>query len=345
MNLARRLFIAASIVLTLISMWFVPWLSLRLYFTPLPDTVQAQLDDFTSLSVDGVIVYVSQGGLPPQTYVSGWNNRVARTPADPQNLFKIASITKLYVAAVVAKLADRSALDLDRTLAGYLPDLDGRIENANQITLAMLVQHRSGIPNYNEIVDYPWFDPTSNEADILSIILDQPADFEPGSQYRYSNTNYFLIGEIIKAVLGDDYEHFIKQEILDPLNLTNTYTSMTDVDMDALMSGYNVGFDDDLKGINFTGPMGSMIATAEDVAFFLRSLNDGTLFTKAEQDIYSSLYEYGHTGLLPGYSSIAFYHQDIDSVVIQFVNTSGERLWWMMEVNYDRVVQILRNKT
>ncbi|MGB8716617.1 MAG: hypothetical protein WCD66_09690, partial [Rhodanobacteraceae bacterium] len=69
--------------------------------------------------------------------------------------------------------------------------------------------------------------------------------------------------------------------------------------------------------------MGSMVATAQDVGIFLRALNDGSLLNDDEQAIYSSIYEYGHTGWLRGYYRIARYHKDIDAVVVQFVNTAG----------------------
>lgn len=344
MNIYRKIFVAVSIVLTLGSLWFVPWNQIFVYFTPLPDTVQEQVDDVTDHGLDGIIVYVDKKGQAPEFYASGWKNRADKIPADPQSLFKIASITKLYVAAVVAKLADKKELSLERTLAEYLPSLKGRIEYADQITLAMLVQHRSGIPNYSDVPNYPWSDPSAKEGDVLEIVSGQPADFKPGTRYHYSNTNFFLIGEILKETLGHDYQHFIKQEILHPLDLKHTFTSMDEINMDELMSGYTIEYDGDLKEINYTGPMGSMVATAQDVGIFLRALNDGTLFSESEQTTYSSIYIYGHTGLLPGYSSIARYHQDIDTVAIQFVNTSGARMWGIMEVNYKRIVQILRKQ-
>ncbi|WP_424983820.1 serine hydrolase domain-containing protein [Maritalea sp. S77] len=342
MKIVRAIFIVVSIIATVVSLWFVPWRTLLFQLSPLPDTVQAQLDQFTGTGIDGVIVYASLDGKPAQTFVSGRSNRIANTPIEPQSLFKIASITKLYVAALVVKLAGRSEIDLNRTLAEYLPDVADRIENADQITLAMLVQHRSGIPNYSDDDDYSWFDPPTKQTDNLVLILDHKAEFDPGTQYRYSNTNYLLIGLILEAVLGHDYEFLIKQEILDPLGLKNTFTSMGEIDMERLVSGYTAGYDDDLKDINYTGPMGSMVSTAEDVGLFLNSLRDGTLFSPSEQDVYASLYEYGHTGLLPGYSSIARFHPDLNGVVVQFANKSGDRLWWIMEVNYDRVVRILR---
>ena len=87
-----------------------------------------------------------------------------------------------------------------------------------------------------------------------------------------------------------------------------------------------------------------MIATAEDVGKFLRALNDGSVFNEGEQEIYSSIYVYEHTGLLPGYQSIAKYHKDIDTVVIQFNNTTNfdGYDWNLAEIIYSRVVKIVR---
>ncbi len=75
-----------------------------------------------------------------------------------------------------------------------------------------------------------------------------------------------------------------------------------------------------------------MVATAQDVGIFLRALNDGSLLNHDEQAIYSSIYVYEHTGLLPGYQSIARYHKDMDTVVILFVNTSGGNSWTKLEI-------------
>lgn len=80
------------------------------------------------------------------------------------------------------------------------------------------------------------------------------------------------------------------------------------------------------------------------VGIFLRALNDGSLFENGEQEIYSSLYEYDHTGLIPGYQSIAKYHKDIDAVVVQFTNTTDFEgyNWNLSEISYNRIVKILR---
>lgn len=105
-----------------------------------------QLDDAIGRNLDGIIVYVDQAGEAPVLYAAGWKDRADQIPADPESLFKIASISKLYIATAAAKLAASGTLSLDASLADYMPGLVGRIDNADQITLRMMIQHRSGIP-------------------------------------------------------------------------------------------------------------------------------------------------------------------------------------------------------
>jgi hypothetical protein len=85
-----------------------------------------------------------------------------------------------------------------------------------------------------------------------------------------------------------------------------------------------------------------MVATARDVGVFLRALNEGSLLDEEEQAIYSSVYDLGHTGWLLGYQSIARYHEDIDAVVVQFINTTGGDSELVSRVVYCRIVRILR---
>ncbi|WP_430934581.1 serine hydrolase domain-containing protein [Saccharicrinis sp. 156] len=327
---------------TLISMFFVPWILLRAMLVPLPDTVQEQVSKAVEFEFDGIIVYVDKAGKPPAYYTAGWHNRQSKIPARPHALFKIASISKLYDAVAITKLVNKNFLSLDKTLADYFPELVGRIEHAEKITLRMMIQHRSGIPNITDTPNF-WIDPPINSKDALERVLDMPANFEPGKKYQYCNTNYLLISELIEKVVGYDKFQFIKEEILIPLKLNNTFGSIHDVNMDELMSGYYVGVEEDIKTTDY----GSMVATAEDVGVFLRALNKGSVFDEGEKEIYSSIYAYEHKGLIPGYQSIAKYHKDIDTVVIQFTNTTNfdGYNWHLSEILYRRIVKILRNTT
>ncbi|WP_339627343.1 serine hydrolase domain-containing protein [uncultured Maribacter sp.] len=325
---------------TLISLYFVPWLLVKAWIVPLPDTVQEQMDEAIDHGFDGIIVYIDQTGKPPQFYASGWHERESKIHAKPDALFKIASISKLYDAVAVTKLVNEGRLSLDKTIADYLPELVGRIENAEKITLRSMIQHRSGIPNFTDTPNF-WAAPTQSYEESLALILDKPANFEPGEDYEYCNTNYLLINKIMDDVLRYPNFQFIREEILKPLNLNHTYSSLSEVNLDNVMSGYHVGHPFDLKEDEH-----GMLATAQDVGTFLRALNDGSLFKQGEQKIYTSIYEYEHAGWVPGYQSFAKYHKDLDAVVIEFYSTTDPKLynWNLSEIINNRIVKILKNQ-
>lgn len=334
-RILRIVFIIASIS----SLYFVPWLLLKAWMLPLPVTVQEQVNEATDHGFDGVIVYVDEAGKPPAFYSAGWKNRENKIPADPKALFKIASISKLYDAVAVTKLVNATRLSLDKTLADYLPELAARIDNADKITLKMMVQHRSGIPNFTDAPNF-WAAPVESYEESLALILDKPANFKPDKDYEYCNTNYLLINKIMDNALGYGNFQFIQEEILKPLNLNNTFSSLSEVNIDDVMSGYHVGHPFDLK----TDDHG-MLSTAEDVGTFLRALNDGSLFEPGEQEIYASIYEYEHAGWVPGYQSFAKYHKDLDAVIIEFYSTTDPKLfnWNLSEIINKRIVKILKN--
>lgn len=338
----RLLRIVSAAVAVICAVVFVPWVGVWAWLAPLPDTVQEEVEDAVGHGLDGIIVYVDRSGRPPALYSAGWKDKVNRVAADPNALFKIASISKLYIAAATAKLIHEGDLSLEDTLADHFPELAGRIENADQITLRMLLQHRSGIPNFTDQDEFDWSKGQAEPGENLELVLDEPAVFSPDTRYRYSNTNYLLIGRILDKVLGYDHQQYIDREILAPLGLTHTYGFLEQADPSEVVSGYHTQIDSDLKELDYATPGGSMVATAEDTGIFLRALNDGSLLDEEEQAVYSSIYEYEHTGWLPGYQSIARYHGEIDAIVVQFVSTTGGNSELMSNVVHNRIVRILR---
>lgn len=334
----RQIIGITLIVASIASLYFVPWLLVKAWILPLPDTIQEQLEEAIAYGFDGVVVYVDQGGKEPQYFAAGWHNKESEIPARPDALFKIASINKLYVAVSVTKLVQDGRLSLDKTVGDYLPGLIGRIENAEKITLRMMIQHRSGIPNFTDAPRF-WEAPTQTFDESLALILDQPANFEPGEDYEYCNTNYLLLARIIEDELGYSNFQFIQEEILIPLGLTHTFPSLEEVNIDEVMSGYHVGHPYNLREDEH-----GMLATAEDVGIFLRALNDGSLFEAGEQEIYSSIYEYEHGGWVPGYQSFAAYDEDLDAVVVEFYSTTDPKLynWNHSEIINSRILKILK---
>lgn len=312
---------------------------------PLADSVEVEVEAAVDRGFDGIVVHVDTPGNQ-RFYSAGWKDREAQLPADPHALFKIASISKLYIAAATTMMVADGDLSLDATLQELVPEVDGSIAHADTITLRMLLQHRSGIPDFVWHPDYT-IAPEDTYLETASLVYGEPAAFEPGDRYQYSNTNYLLIGEILDRTLGYSHHAYIATVILEPLELTNTYSLLEEVeDLDDVMSGYHIGYDEDLKTLeDHTRPGGSMVATAEDVAVFVRALVDGTLLNDEEQAIYRSVYPYEHTGWLVGYTSIVRYHPDIDAVVVQFVNTSRGQLFWLdLERVYGRIVDLLERE-
>jgi len=323
---------------TIVSMFFVPWILVKALILPLPDTIQEQVDEAIGHGFDGMIVYVDQSGKAPEYYTGGWKDRENKIPADPKSLFKIASISKLYTSVAATKLVNEKRLSFDKTLADYLPELRSRIENAEEITLRMMIQHRSGIPNFTDNPVY-WENEQKNGDHALDFALDLPAQFEPDEDYDYSNTNYLLLRKIMDGILGYSHNRYIKEKILIPLELKNTFFSITEVNLEDVMSGYYVGYEEDYKAREY-----GMLATAEDVGVFLRALNDGSIFNEGEKEIYP--YEYNHGGLVVGYQSLAEYHKDIDAVVVQFINTTDFNgyEWNLSEITINRILKIIRKK-
>ena len=326
------------LVSTAISLFYVPWPILRAWLPPVPNTVQEQLEDAIELGFDGIIVYVDQAGKAPAYYGAGYKNRDDKTPANPHDYFKIGSVDKLYKAVSIAQMVNSGQLSLEGTVADYFPEYVARIPNAARVTVRMMVQHRSGLPNFTDTPGF-WNQSMESAEEALALIFDLPADFEPNEKYAYCNTNYLLLTLLIEKVTGDSFFQYLKQNILDPLELNHTFTSMHDIPMEELMSGYYVGVEADIKSTDY----GVMVATPEDVGVFVRALNDGTLLSTEEQEIYSQIYEYGHGGLIPGYMTYAYYHPDIDAVVVQMVNTTDFEgyQWNIHQIVYNRIVKII----
>ncbi len=320
---------------------FVPWAWFWSFLAPLPGSIDDEIDGVLRHNIEGIIVFIDEAGRPPVRLAAGWKDRDQQIPLEADTLFKIASISKLYIAAATVKLVHQGSLSLDDTLAELMPSLADRVAHAERITLRMLLQHRSGIPNFTDDKAFSWFKLPSDTISAVNLILDQPANFMPDARYAYSNTNYVLIGNILDSILGYEHQRYIREALIEPIGLTQTYLQLSDVDSVDVASGYYVGYEPDLKDRDYVLPGGSMVATAEDVGIFLRALVDGSLFNNEEQALYEAVYPFEHTGELPGYQTIARYHPDLDAVVVQFVNTNGGNTVMMHGATYRRIVNIL----
>ena len=145
-----------------------------------------------------------------------------KTPIAIESRFAIASMTKSFTAVMALQLVEEGRLSLDDPIKTYLPDYSA--DYADQVTIRQLLQNRSGIPHYVSIPG--WFDNefkrTLTKDSLLDTVSRLPLEFEPGSDYLYSNVNYYLLGLIIEKVTGEPYETALSDRIIQPLGLSGT---------------------------------------------------------------------------------------------------------------------------
>ena len=137
-----------------------------------PKSIQEEVDKTLDNGYDGIIVCVNQNGQS-KLYTSGWNNREDQIPADPHLLFKIASISKLYIAAATVKLIQDEQLSLNQTLAELITEVADKIEYADEITLEIMLQHRSGIPEFIYHPEFANSDPEESYLETANLIFNK----------------------------------------------------------------------------------------------------------------------------------------------------------------------------
>jgi D-alanyl-D-alanine carboxypeptidase len=175
----------------------------------------------------------------------------------------VGSVTKTFTATIVLKLVEEGELRLDSTLEDHVP---GVIPRGDEITIRQLLQHRSGLAN---VTDYSsWLEralrsPSSRPIDTLRFAGSKPLVFVPGSQGRYSNTNYIALGLVIEKVTGHSYAQELEQRILDPLGLDQTELPQTRRMPDLDDGGYNP---------NVPWAAGAIVSNAHDVSRFYSAL-------------------------------------------------------------------------
>lgn len=198
--------------------------------------------------------------------------------------FPIASMTKSFTAALVLKLVDDGKLGLDQTLEDLLPDFD--VPYAGEVTLRHLLQNRSGIPHY---VDIPgWFDNDVKRAftdeSFIDTLEQLELKFTPGSDYLYSNVNYYLLALMIDRYSGMDYETYLQTQVLDPLGVTAT--GQLHRDADGIAVDYLKNDDGTYEVIPVVNPAlfrgtASMVSTADDLNAWGHAVIDGKVYSDA----------------------------------------------------------------
>ena len=231
-----------------------------------------QLSGAVLVADAGEVVYSGAVGMAN----SDWD-----VPNTPATKFRLASITKQFTAMAVLLLVDEGKLDLDASITTYLRDYPAA--SGDRVTLHHLLNHTSGIPSYT---DRPGF--MRNEAkermsvaEFVREYCSDPLDFEPGTEFRYNNSGYFLLGAILEEVTGQTYAEVLEERIFAPLGMRDSGVD----DQYRVIPGRAVGYDDILGGrrvalwldMTTPGAAGAMYSTVGDLWKWDQALRAGTL--------------------------------------------------------------------
>lgn len=204
-------------------------------------------------------------------------------PATNETEFSMASITKQLTSAAILQLADRGRLQLDDDLSLFVSGFP----KDRGITIRRLLNHTAGIHNINSLPSY-WAQSgqqTTPEA-LIAFFRDLPLDFAPGTDYRYSNSGYILLGAVIEKASGQPYATYVKTNLIDPLHLEGMVYGGTSNLIRHRAHGYrytgsgfvNAEHYDDSQAFS----MGGFLSTARDLARWTSALHDQQVLSATE---------------------------------------------------------------
>ena len=184
-------------------------------------------------ATDGEILYADGVGMA---------NVEWGIPNTPDTRFRVGSITKQFTAAVVLQLVSEGRAELDDSITRHLPEY--RRDTGDRVTLHHLLTHSSGIPSYTSNPDF-WDDAhaTYKVDEFVEGYCSGDLDFQPGSEYRYNNSGYFLLGAIIEAVTGNTYAEELQDRIFDPLGMTGSGYDTHEAIIEKRAIGYTPTYD------------------------------------------------------------------------------------------------------
>ncbi|MDQ4088227.1 MAG: beta-lactamase family protein [Pseudomonadota bacterium] len=264
-----------------------------------------------------------------------------QVPNRAETRFQIASVSKPFTAAAIMLLAEQGKIDLHAPLSAVLLGYP----NGDRLTIHHLLTHTSGIPNINDFPEYEEIQRRPHSpAELVAHFRDRPLEFEPGSRYAYSNSNYNLLALIVERASGSEFGSFLNSAILAPLGLRETghHGSAAQI-IPNIATGYAPAGAIGLERAAYldwsvkTGN-GSLYSTAGDLLRFIRAVHEGRLLSReslaATFTAHSPNVGYGWflstangrrihhiNGRSPGWSAQADYYADDGVTVIVLSNS------------------------
>ena len=174
-------------------------------------------------SKPGLSVLVARGGRPVYERTSGMADLEQGAPLTPASRFNLASVSKQFTAFAILQLAKAGKVDLDADIRTYLPELP---DYGAKVTVSDLVHHTSGLRDDFELLFLSGIsiDGLIRQKAVVAMVANQKAlNFKPGTDWRYSNTNYILLAEIVARASGMPFKQYMRTKVFDPLGMKDTF--------------------------------------------------------------------------------------------------------------------------
>jgi CubicO group peptidase (beta-lactamase class C family) len=196
---------------------------------PVITNAQVNANVFDSLASEGLpknapgtVIYLSRGDKVLYKKAFGKASIELDVDMKVDNVFRLGSISKQFTACAILKLMEQGKLSLSDDISKYIPDFPQKNET---ISIETLLTHTSGVINYTglsrftEEVKRKDLSPKQ----LIDLFKDEPLEFKPGTDYKYSNSGYVLLGYIIEKLTGKTYSEYIDEIIFKPLEMKNSY--------------------------------------------------------------------------------------------------------------------------
>ncbi|KLV04145.1 hypothetical protein ABT56_16190 [Photobacterium aquae] len=314
------------------------------------DSLQTNLDDYFNhqrqygwfngnvlIAKDSNILYEESFGFADVKH---------KRELNPQNQFKVGSITKQFTAVAILKLYEEKKLDLNDPVSKYYPQLN----KGRDITIKMLLDHTSGL--YRD-TDWREYKSSCRSNSIINEIVANSKVYTPSLMYNYSHANYYLLGGIIEKVTRQNYSDYVTKEIIRPAGLKDSSLKLT-LSVQ-LAKSYELSglIDAQITPVGCAGSAGELITTARDLYLWNQALSRGqiishdTLQMMYEQKLGLTMQEiegefyYVNQGKIDGYKALLMQHPKTNTVYIAMSNVFNTNL----EMLAADIVRIMKDKT
>lgn len=294
----------------------------------------------------------------------GLADRESKIPFSNDMLFQVGSMAKSMIAIAILKLEEEGKISVHDKLSKYFQD----IPNSNKITIHEMLNHSSGLVDFLETKEIRKnYSEEHSEEQILNSFKNEPLSFEPGEEFAYTNSAYYLLGKIIEEVSGEEYASFIEKNIFKKAGMDETHIMTKESLKNVKVKGYENGKKAEQIDPALLFASGNVLSTKMDMAKYLEAIDTDTLISPQQKEKMLSPtikvnpfgigYGYGwytgnglmsfnekfqgHGGSLPGLRVGISHFPEKEISIIIFNNTGSE--WNYAELS-NGIASILLNK-